>query len=350
MGKRKRASIGEDDAKSAEANGRTKGKEQSTQLPSTHPRQTSRLASMSVQIVVGTYDKIVHGVTAYISYEAPNGIKKQPYVDFTDSFLLSPHDAAVRCLALSPQKSHKIMLASGSSDQDIQLYQLSTRLSSLPRLDDLSVPSGDENRTAPNARNKSLGALEHHGGVINALCFPSRSKLLSASDDSTIAVTRTRDWTVLSTIKAPIPKAHGRPSGDTAPLGSMPAGVNDFAVHPGKELMVSVGKGERCMRLWNVVTGKKAGVLNFEKNILQGVGEGRWASGEGRRVRWNSVGEAFVVAFERGCVVYGIVRLPCKCCISRELSAGPGFETQMSNTSFAIHEGSANTLHAFAKK
>jgi len=71
--------------------------------------------------------------------------------------------------------------------------------------------------------------------------------------------------------------------------------------------MVSVGKGEKCMRLWNLVTGKKAGVLNFERNLLQGVGEGRWTSGEGRRVEWDSVGEEFVVSFERGCVVFGMV-------------------------------------------
>ena len=61
------------------------------------------------------------------------------------------------------------------------------------------------------------------------------------------------------------------------------------------------------MRLWNLVTGKKAGVLSFERSMLQAVGEGRWTSGEGRRVAWNSLGEEFVVAFEKGCVVFGMV-------------------------------------------
>ena len=74
------------------------------------------------------------------------------------------------------------------------------------------------------------------------------------------------------------------------------------------KLMLSVGKGEKCMRLWNLVTGKKAGVLNFERDLLQNVGEGRYSSGEGRRVEWNSLGEEFAVAFESGCAVYGIVR------------------------------------------
>lgn len=90
----------------------------------------------------------------------------------------------------------------------------------------------------------------------------------------------------------------------------MPSGINDFAVHPSMKLMLSVGKGEKCMRLWNLVTGKKAGVLNFDRNILAAVGEGRFASGEGRRVIWDKEGEEFAVGFERGIVVFNIESKP----------------------------------------
>ena len=197
------------------------------------------------------------------------------------------------------------MLASGSSDQIINLYHLSTTLP--PKSQDPSLPTLAGSTKKENPRNRELGSLQHHSAGITALYFPTRSKLLSASEDCTIAVARTRDWTVLSTMKAPIPKAHGRPSGDTAPYGGTPAGVNDFAIHPSMKLMVSVGKGEKCMRLWNLVTGKKAGVLNFGRELLQGVGEDRFARGEGRRVVWNSLGEEFVVGFERGCAVFGMV-------------------------------------------
>jgi len=72
------------------------------------------------------------------------------------------------------------------------------------------------------------------------------------------------------------------------------------------KLMVSVGKGEKCMRLWNLVTGKKAGVLNFGRDILSSVGEGRFGTGEGRAVVWDKEGEEFAVAFERGVVIFGI--------------------------------------------
>lgn len=296
------------DAEIIEANGisKTAMKEQTTSVPQNHAEMDHRGTS-TVQIIVGTYDKVVHGLSATISEQVSNGDTTQPHVEFLDTFLLRAHDAAVRCLALSPPKSKRIMLASGSSDQEIQVYQLSTQVDPLARPSALPSMPLHEASTTQRIENKSLGALGHHQAAISALCFPSRSKLLSAADDSTIAVTRTRDWTVLSTIKAPVPKAHGRPSGDTAPLGGTPAGVNDIAIHPSMKLMVSIGKGEKCMRLWNLVTGKRAGVLNFEKGVLHGIGEGKWASGEGRRVRWNSVGEEFVVAFEKGCIVYGIV-------------------------------------------
>jgi protein MAK11 len=152
--------------------------------------------------------------------------------------------------------------------------------------------------------------LIHHDRAITRLQFPSKSKLFSAAEDSTISISRTRDWTVLSSIKAPIPKPQGRPSGDTAAPGEIPAGINDFAIHPSQKLMLSVGRGERCMRLWNLMTGKKAGVLNFERDVLAQVGEGKHSSGEGRRVLWDEAGENFVVGFERGAAVFGIDSQP----------------------------------------
>ena len=235
-------------------------------------------------------------------------------MQFADTFLLNAHRSAIRCLALSPPSlskyatdSQKIVLASGSSDERINLYHISviapSQSASKPSVPELSSTIVNE-----NPKNRELGVLLHHSSSINTIYFPTRSKFLSAADDNTIAISRTRDWTVLSTIKIPIPKAIGRPSGDTAPPGGTPAGVNDFAVHPSMKLMISVGKGEKCMRLWNLVTGKKAGVLNFERDLLQKIGEGKWGSGEGRKAAWNSSGDEFVIGFEKGAVVFGMVR------------------------------------------
>lgn len=65
------------------------------------------------------------------------------------------------------------------------------------------------------------------------------------------------------------------------------------------------------MRLWNLVTGKKAGVLQFDKGLLAQVGEGRFSSGEGRKVVWDDgEGEEYVIGFERGAVVFGMDSKP----------------------------------------
>ncbi|KAL8905950.1 MAG: hypothetical protein Q9207_002331 [Kuettlingeria erythrocarpa] len=261
-----------------------------------HPRP------ITVQIIAGTYERVLHGISATVSVGEEDGDQRHDAaVEFADTFLFNAHGSAIRCLALSPlSKQNKITLASGGSDQTINLYQLSAEASTGRRSHGPPIPSLAGRKIIENPKNRELGSLQHHAASVNSLKFPTRSKLLSAADDNTIAVARTRDWTILSTVKIPIPKAHGRPSGDTAPLGGTPAGVNDFAIHPSMKLMLSVSKGEKCMRLWNLVTGKKAGVLNFEKPLLQAVGEGRWGRGEGLHVEWDTLGEEFVVGFDKG--------------------------------------------------
>ena len=274
--------------------------------------------SSSVQIILGTYDRVLHGISATVFGSQENHKGAAEAVSFSDTFLFNAHQSAIRCLALSPpsnskdaSQAQKLILASGGTDERINLYHVSAFAPSAQTGQGPQLASLNGTKVHENPKNRELGSLLHHSSSINALCFPTRSKLLSAAEDSTIAVSRTRDWTVLSTIKAPIPKAVGRPSGDTAPLGGGPAGINDFAVHPSMKLMISVGKGEKCMRLWNLVTGRKAGVLSFEREVLQGVGEGKWGSGEGRKVAWNTVGDEFAVAFERGVVVFGMVCFLC---------------------------------------
>ncbi|KAF7902326.1 hypothetical protein EAF00_002229 [Botryotinia globosa] len=266
----------------------------------------------TIQIITGSYDRVLHGITTTI--------RSDDDVQFADTFLFNAHTSAIRTLALSPpsapvpKQSQKIILATGSTDERINLYHISAHPPS--KISVPVIPSLTAKAVVENPQNRELGSLLHHASSITALYFPTRSKLMSSAEDSTIAVTRTRDWSLLSTIKAPIPKAVGRPSGDTAPLGGQPSGVNDFAVHPSMKLMLSVGKGEKCMRLWNLVTGKKAGVLNFERDMLVEVGEGRFSSGEGRRVAWGNTkegGEEFCVGFEKGILVFGMdCKVRCK--------------------------------------
>lgn len=276
--------------------------------------------AVTIQVVTGSYERVLHGFTAGFPASTLNtkdeaSNESDSSIQCVDTFLFEAHGSAIRCLALSPlpkatdsADAQKVFLASGSTDERIQLYSLAA---APPAVSDEypSVPTLAGNKILENPRNRELGSLLHHSASITALSFPSRSKLLAAGEDNEISISKTRDWSVVSTIKAPHPKVQGRPSGDTAPPGAAPSGVNHFAVHPSMKLMLSVGKGEKCMRLWNLVTGKKAGVLNFGREILVSVKEGKWSSGEGRRLAWNAAGEEFAVAFEWGAVVFGVVSL-----------------------------------------
>ncbi|KAH8674026.1 WD40-repeat-containing domain protein [Xylariales sp. PMI_506] len=269
----------------------------------------------TIQVVTGSYDRVLHGMTATISLD--------DQIEFADTFLFNAHSSAIRCLALSPPsapepgKGQKVMLATGSTDERINVFNISAHPPNRKDQDRL-LSSVAPRKILENSKNREVGALLHHSSTITKLAFPTKSKLISASEDSTIAVTRTRDMTLLSSIKVPVPKPQGRPSGDTAALGSTPAGVNDFAVHPSMKLMISVSKGERSMRLWNLMTAKKAGVLNFGRDILQEIGEGRHSSGEGRKIAWDPAGEEFCVAFDRDILVFGMDGTP-KCRVMPDL-------------------------------
>ncbi|KAL2132492.1 hypothetical protein VTI74DRAFT_3735 [Chaetomium olivicolor] len=294
--------------------------------------------SVTIQIIAGSYDRVLHGVTATVKppvasdatskrkskdkNTAPPVEGPQPPASFADTFLFNAHNSAIRCLALSPPsaplpgQSQKVLLATGSTDERINIYNLSAHPPSTRSADDQKLLSSLAPRPIlENPKNRELGTLLHHASNITRLVFPNRSKLLSAAEDSTIAVTRTRDWTLLHSFKCPIPKVSGRPSGDTAAQGAAPSGVNDFAVHPSNKIMISVSKGERCMRLWNLETGKKSRVLNFEKAVLSEIGEGRHSTGEARRIVWGSSRggeEEFAVAWDRDLIVYGMDCVP-KC-------------------------------------
>ncbi|KAI0115939.1 WD repeat domain-containing protein [Nemania sp. FL0031] len=309
MGKRKRnAGLGGGIVHEEAPAKKTKA---SNDAPSTSPSTSA----VTIQIITGSYDRVLHGLTATVLPDDK--------VEFADTFLFNAHNSAIRCLAVSPPSApepgriQKVMLASGSSDERINVYHISAHPPKRKSNDVLS--SVAPRKILENPKNRELGTLLHHSSTITGLSFPTRSKLISASEDSSIAVTRTRDWSLLSTIKVPKPKPQGRPSGDTAALDGAPAGVNDFAVHSSMKLMISVSKGERCMRLWNLMTAKKAGVLNFSRDILQEAGETKHSPGEGRKVVWGATeeGDEFCVGFDRDLIVFGMDSTP-KCRVMPE--------------------------------
>ncbi|KAK3692144.1 WD40-repeat-containing domain protein [Podospora appendiculata] len=333
MAKRKRdnAPAGEPAEKTASVAKKTKTK--TPPKPAVAPAGPFKVGSdgvVTIQIIAGSYDRVLHGITATIR-PSPSAAKptksKSPATapatatashtaEFADTFLFNAHTSAIRCLALSPPsaplpgQTQKILLATGSTDERINIYQLAAYAPSTRSAEEQKLLSSLAPRPIlENPKNRELGTLLHHSSNVTRLVFPNRSKLLSASEDSTIAVTRSRDWALLHSFKCPVPKVQGRPSGDTAPVGGAPAGVNDFAVHPSNKIMISVGKGERCMRLWNLETGKKSRVLNFERDALAEIGEGRHSTGEARRIIWGSSAsgeDEFAVAFDRDVMIFGL--------------------------------------------
>lgn len=345
MGKRKHQAVTiSEPLKDAPSNKKQKPVEVKGAVETT-TSNASTATTETIQIVAGSYDRVLHGMTATIATKG-NGKGKKLEVDFADTFLFSAHSSAIRCVAVSPVsapipgQTQKVFLASGATDERINVYDLCAHPPKKQDQDALSLVA--PRPILENRKNRELGTLLHHTSTVTSLRFPTRSKLLSSSDDSTIAITRTRDWSMLSTIKAPIPKAFGRPSGDTAPFGGTPSGVNDFAIHPSMKLMISVSKGEKSMRLWNLMTGKKAGVLNFGRQLLQEVGEGKHSTGEGRRVIWGNFDGAdeFAVGFERDIVVFGMDSVP-KCRVM------PTIKTKIHQFSYiSLKEESGPTLLA----
>ena len=113
-----------------------------------------------------------------------------------------------------------------------------------------------------------------HVGSITHLLFPSRSHLLSASEDGTLALFRARDWAVLRTLKGHT----GR--------------INSVAVHPSGKLALSVGR-DRTLRMWDLMRGKGSASTKL------GV--------EGELVRWSADGTMLVVQYQKIIDVYTTV-------------------------------------------
>ncbi|KAF3916589.1 hypothetical protein ABW20_dc0103135 [Dactylellina cionopaga] len=229
-------------------------------------------ASTSFQIIAGSYDRILHGIRVTIPTN-----ELEPSATFTPLFLFTAHASSIRCLAVSPPSdssnaSNKRILATSSPDTKINLYHLHTRTN----LGTLAPPSASPT---------------------TSLTFPSKSTLISTDEAGYIHIFRTRDWSLLTSIHCPAPKA--KPGAIL-----QPGGVNALAVHPSGKLALSVSKSERAVRMWNLMTGRKAGALVFPKSIPRTI---TGLSGEGIKVMWRPGGkEGYAVMFERGIVLFGL--------------------------------------------
>lgn len=178
---------------------------------------------------------------------------------FTPIFHFQAHALSIKSIDIA-----KRYLVTGSNDEHIRIYDLQKR--------------------------KELGTLLSHQGTVTTLRFSSESTkenhseksgkwLLSGSEDGKIIIWRTKDWEMFGTLKG----HQGR--------------INDLDIHPSGRVAISVSN-DKTVRLWNLMTAKKAAVLKIK---------GRDHLGQsGEIVRWSTSGKHFVVGLMTQLFIYAV--------------------------------------------
>lgn len=176
---------------------------------------------------------------------------------FTPIFHFQAHALSIKSIDIA-----KRYLVTGSNDEHIRIYDLQKR--------------------------KELGTLLSHQGTVTTLRFSSETTeedhtqksgkwLLSGSEDGKIIIWRTKDWEMFGTLKG----HQGR--------------INDLDIHPSGRVAISVST-DKTVRLWNLMTAKKAAVLKIK---------GRDHLGQsGEIVRWSTSGKHFIVGLLNQLFIY----------------------------------------------
>ncbi|TFK39731.1 WD40-repeat-containing domain protein [Crucibulum laeve] len=182
------------------------------------------------KVIAGSYEKLLYGLdgTTTVGDDSKLEYHMKPI------FIFPAHVSCIKAVAASPHGGK--WLATGSADEIVKVWDL--------------------------RRRKEIGGLMHHEGSITHLTFPSRSHLLSASEDGTLCLFRARDWAVLRALRG----HKGR--------------VNAVAVHPSGKVALSVGK-DKTLRMWDLMRGKGVASTKIGK--------------EGEIVRWSTDGSLLIV-------------------------------------------------------
>ncbi|KAK2188551.1 hypothetical protein NP493_129g04013, partial [Ridgeia piscesae] len=137
-------------------------------------------------------------------------------VSLETSFTDHSHTGCVKTVAISKRG----ILASGSSDETIKLFNLRKR--------------------------REIGTLMHHKGSVTSLKFHAKTHMFSTSEDGTVGIWQVGKWECLKTLK-----------GHKGPVYSV-------AIHPSGKLALSAGK-DKTLRTWNLMTAKAAYVTNIKE-------------------------------------------------------------------------------------
>lgn len=203
------------------------------------------------RIFVGSYE---HNLLCLSVILDPSNVKEPV---FQPIFHFQAHALSIKSMDLA-----KRYLVTGSNDEHIRIYDLQKR--------------------------KELGTLLSHQGTITALKFSKEATedsenaasgrwLISGSEDGKIIIWRTKDWEIFATLKGHTDK------------------INDLSIHPSGRVAISVSQ-DKTIRLWNLMTAKKAAVLKIKgKDHLGQLGE---------FVKWSHNGNHFVVGLHNQVLLY----------------------------------------------
>ncbi|KAI5965916.1 MAK11 [Candida pseudojiufengensis] len=209
--------------------------------------EQSSSKNIQFRIFVGSYE---HNLLCLSVILDPTNTKEPV---FQPIFHFQAHSLSIKTIDLA-----KRYLVTGSNDEHIRIYDLQKR--------------------------KELGTLLSHQGTITALKFSkevdsttdsstsdnlhSGKWLLSGSEDGKIIIWRTKDWEIFATLKGHTKR------------------INDLAIHPSGKVAISVSD-DQTIRLWNLLTGKKASVLKLKGKDHLGQ--------SGQFVKWSIDGQYFIV-------------------------------------------------------
>lgn len=247
-----------------------KGKEKATPEPALaqFPRKPKTDAAseetalpFSFKVIAGSYEKLLYGLEGTVTLE-----NLELKYHLKPIFIFPAHVSCIKAVAASPNGGK--WLATGSADEIIKVWDLRRR----KEIGGLMHHEGTFRISLPQQFNKCIP------GSITHLTFPSRSHLLSASEDGTLCLFRARDWAVLRSLKG----HKGR--------------VNSVAVHPSGKVALSVGK-DKAIRMWDLMRGKGCASTKLGKGMS-------WALSfstiphrvpEAEIVRWSTDGSLFMV-------------------------------------------------------
>lgn len=181
---------------------------------------------LEIEIIVGSYEQVLFG------YEL---LRSSDKATLSTSFTDKSHCGSVRSLAISSNK----LLASGSADETIQLFDLKSR--------------------------QEAGTLIKHNGTITHIEFVG-DFMISSDDSGVICI-----WKIL-----------GRSYECMKTLTGHKGSVLSMSVHPSGKLLLSVGH-DKTLRTWNLVTAKRAYTTSIQSMA--------------DIIRWSPDGEKYILCY-----------------------------------------------------